>query len=238
MAAMARAVWRSVGELTLSTLKHHSGYELVVVGHSLGAGTAGLLTILLYSLRQAPQAALPPPPPAAVRIRGFCFAPPPVFAPFSAAPPGAIDAISAFVYADDCVPFLSVRAGREMFAAMHGIDEVARTMASTEVLLTAAGRSPASDELATQAYERVATLADLNAAPELLMPAATFLWMRSTSMGAFDVVECNTTAVAEAVIGGIPLGVKMLADHMTDKYETALDTLVNREPLDAVRKAA
>jgi hypothetical protein len=39
------------------------------------------------------------------------------------------------------------------------------------------------------------------------------------------VLECDTVAVADAVLGGIHLSVQMLADHMTDKYEGALGAL-------------
>ena len=79
--------------LTLSIHPFHSlliflaaenpGFSLVVCGHSLGAGTASLLTMLL--LRDQDDAALPAPLQSA-DIRAFCYAPPPTFGPLNSIP--------------------------------------------------------------------------------------------------------------------------------------------------------
>ena len=126
MAAMARVVWTAAGVAVVDALRKEPSFELIVTGHSLGAGTSGLLTLMLYHLRKHPDEALPPPPPAETAVRCFAFAPPPVFMPLSKAPPGSLDAVNAFVYNCDCVPFISVRAGREMFAATHALDDSCR----------------------------------------------------------------------------------------------------------------
>ena len=100
-------------------------------------------------------------------------------------------------------------------------------------MLAVVAQAPPPAELAELGQERVRLLSDLSASPELLIPAATFTWMRPSSGatpaggGCYDAVACDTAKVAESVLGGIPLGVRMIADHMTAAYEAALDALSN-----------
>ena len=160
--------------------------------------------------------------------------------PLSKAPPGSLDAVNAFVYNCDCVPFLSVRAGREMFAAMHALDDNCREHlvgadaaagSSSHGALTktiakvAFGKAEVPEAMVALARERVAKLPVLEAAPELLIPSKRVTWMRPDSAGGFDGQVCDTERLAEAVLGGVPLGVSMLTDHMTDNYERALNKL-------------
>ena len=116
-----------------------------------------------------------------------------------------------------------------MFAAMHGIDEAsgAALGSATEVMRVAAGRAPPPAELRDKAKLCVAKLPELDAAPELCIPARRVTWMRplKTAAGAFDALVCDTAQLAEAVLGGVPLGASMLSDHMTDNYERSLDAL-------------
>lgn len=240
MAAMARVVWTAAGVAVVDALRKEPSFELIVTGHSLGAGTSGLLTLMLYHLRKHPDEALPPPPPAETAVRCFAFAPPPVFMPLSKAPPGSLDAVNAFVYNCDCVPFISVRAGREMFAAMHALDDSCREHlagadaaagSSSHGALTktiakvAFGKAEVPEAMVALARERVAKLPVLEGAPELLIPSKRVTWMRPDSAGGFDGQVCDTERLAEAVLGGVPLGISMLTDHMTDNYERALNKL-------------
>jgi len=55
MATMAERLWQVAGPAIVKTLKDHPNYNLVVTGHSLGAGTASLLTILLKQQQQQQQ---------------------------------------------------------------------------------------------------------------------------------------------------------------------------------------
>ena len=127
MARMARNVWAAAGPAVVEQLASHEGYGLVICGHSLGAGVAALLTLYLYEERakrssRSSAATHSPIPSQATRIRCFAFACPPVYAPLSSAPPGSLDAVAAFVGGVDCVPTLSVAAGRLLFAQLHTLD--------------------------------------------------------------------------------------------------------------------
>jgi len=92
------------------------GYGLLVTGHSLGAGTAALVTRLLS--KEAPGWEAAPP-----SIRCVCFAPPPVLDTPTAL---ASSSITSIVCNDDCVPRLSLQnMGRlSMLAAGRTVDEV------------------------------------------------------------------------------------------------------------------
>lgn len=116
LARMAQALWREAAPTINAALEKYDDYSLVITGHSLGAGIAGLLTILLYHLRTSSEArtaffpALPPLFADQVPIKSFAYGPPPVFAPLGRAPRGALSNIHIFVLDRDCVPFVSVRA--------------------------------------------------------------------------------------------------------------------------------
>ena len=242
MARMAQAVWRAAGVDVNAALDENDDYSLVVTGHSIGGGAAGLIQILLYHLRATKDAhltaffpRLPPPPDTDVTIRCFAFAPPPVFTPLVKAPHGSLANASAFVHARDCVPFLSVRAGRQLFAALHAVDEE-----HTSFLPDAASRAqvvqggaPPPQGLVTLAGKRVAKLPEIDKAPELLMPASSFVWIRSAALDfgdAADAVSCDTTAAADAVLGGVPVAAQMLTDHQAPSYEAALAAMALATP--------
>ena len=78
----------------LQTIAQNPQYQVVVIGHSLGAGTAALLTLLLKNEL-----------PCSVRLRCLAFAPPCVLSPNLAK--GCEGLIDSFILGNDCVPRLS-----------------------------------------------------------------------------------------------------------------------------------
>lgn len=53
MLLAAKQKFKDLMPLLLETLKRNPGYGLIIVGHSLGAGTAALLSALIYSGKSA-----------------------------------------------------------------------------------------------------------------------------------------------------------------------------------------
>ena len=121
MSEVATKMWELTKDKILAKLEElPADYELVITGHSLGAGVATLLTILLYHEKCFPKKQ---------RIRCFAFAPPPTFYPLSAAPE-AVNATTAYIHGDDTVPFLSVYHLRRFFKSMAALKEATRGMST------------------------------------------------------------------------------------------------------------
>eukprot|EP00012_Vannella_robusta_P001346 CAMPEP_0206184206 /NCGR_PEP_ID=MMETSP0166-20121206/1085_1 /ASSEMBLY_ACC=CAM_ASM_000260 /TAXON_ID=95228 /ORGANISM="Vannella robusta, Strain DIVA3 518/3/11/1/6" /LENGTH=220 /DNA_ID=CAMNT_0053599187 /DNA_START=119 /DNA_END=778 /DNA_ORIENTATION=+ len=78
----------------LQAIAKHHGYSVVIIGHSLGAGTAALLTLLLKNEI-----------PCSTPLRCYAYAPPCVLSPQLAKSSESM--ISSFVLGNDCVPRLS-----------------------------------------------------------------------------------------------------------------------------------
>ncbi|CAM9575475.1 unnamed protein product [Pylaiella littoralis] len=134
----ALRVWRGVQEQVEKQLKEHSDYKLVLTGHSLGAGTAILLKILLE--RNAKEALkgstkssedgktkveLAPAKlnvGRSVRVECYAFAPPPVFS----APIGAPWAqyVYSFVNGADCVPTMSLGSVYALCRTIQNVDKL------------------------------------------------------------------------------------------------------------------
>jgi hypothetical protein len=77
VATMAERVWTVAGPKVQTVLEENPGYELILTGHSLGAGAACLVTILVQNKRLLPKDQ---------KIRCFAYASPPVFTPLEFAP--------------------------------------------------------------------------------------------------------------------------------------------------------
>eukprot|EP00931_Biecheleriopsis_adriatica_P065890 TRINITY_DN40340_c0_g1_i1.p1 TRINITY_DN40340_c0_g1~~TRINITY_DN40340_c0_g1_i1.p1 ORF type:complete len:505 (+),score=80.14 TRINITY_DN40340_c0_g1_i1:119-1516(+) len=97
MLVSARAVLDKTRQTLNDTLNANSGFTLVVTGHSLGAGTAILCSILLTANQLS----------ARPRIRCFAYAPPPVVSPLNAAAVKAVE-IHSFINRVDVVPRASL----------------------------------------------------------------------------------------------------------------------------------
>ncbi|CAE7476289.1 DAGLA [Symbiodinium pilosum] len=97
MLASARAVLERTRPALNEALRENPGYSLVVTGHSLGAGTAILCTVLL-SVAQLD---------SRPRLTCFAFAPPPVVGPLSTRSLSALE-IHSFINRADVVPRASL----------------------------------------------------------------------------------------------------------------------------------
>ncbi|CAM9535125.1 unnamed protein product [Scytosiphon promiscuus] len=136
----ATRVWKGVQGEVESQLKKHGDYKLVLTGHSLGAGTAILLKLLLaYEARQAskggaggkskgnekgdakiaPTGKLDVGRP--VRVECYAFAPPPVF---SAVGAEWIRDTYSFVNGADCVPTMSMGSLYDLCRTIRNVDQL------------------------------------------------------------------------------------------------------------------
>lgn len=115
MAQQAVAIWKTAGPTIRHLLQEHSDYKLVLTGHSLGAGTACLLHVMLQE-----DALLP----LERTVQCVAFASPPVFygAQISPRLARALASCVHIYHQDDCVPFLSLDSVHHLLAALAAVD--------------------------------------------------------------------------------------------------------------------
>ncbi|KAI0772559.1 alpha/beta-hydrolase [Trametes elegans] len=97
-------------------LRKNKGYSLVLCGHSLGAGVAGLLALMWASpsTRLTHRASGLP---VNRQVTAYCFAPPCLVSPRLSAKAGASGLITSFVYGHDIVSRLSLGSVRDLTRA-------------------------------------------------------------------------------------------------------------------------
>jgi hypothetical protein len=241
MANAAEKIWDEAKGTIAKLLDENPGYELILTGHSLGAGAATLLNILLHeNSREKVDGRT---------IRCFAYASPPVFAGTVAKQ--ASDACINYIHDTDIVPFLSVDSVRRIFAALHAVEKsnlgtwirVLIMWGSTEVITP-------------QTLLRVESalhdpLPAKEGAPELLIPARTNVWMRCKKLdnprdvdtndlveyidakSLVEFIEFNHSTPSDFVLVdstklarmGISLDPLMVTSHFANEYESALHNL-------------
>lgn len=217
MANMAESVWDAAGDIILELLDQHSGYELILTGHSLGAGTASLLNILCHSNGGRLVGGRP--------VRCFAYAAPPVFTPVDLVPKAAKSCIN-YIHGRDAVPFLSVDSVRRLFAALAAVER--RDLTWTERVKISAGLQPPDEQLLQLVHQASASRPiPRTMAPQLEIPTRTNYWVCCTPDGStFDAKRCDSRKLASL---GILVHVNMLQDHFPSRYEDALYHLVEEE---------
>jgi hypothetical protein len=237
MATMAERVWAAAGPTVQDMLRQHDGYELIVTGHSLGAGTACLLMVLLESKRYLPKTQ---------PRRCFAYAAPPVFTPLEFVPQ-TVQATTCFVHENDAIPFLSVNTVRQLFQQIRAVDDTARhDMTRRQRYQVLLGLLPPPSKLieSVRHAERIA-LTPKEGAPVLHIPANTVLWLQKQRQHGKTKIkdgpqqddtqnnddDYNKDYVYQVwrprdmTTLGIRVNPDMLLDHFPPRYEHALDHL-------------
>ena len=107
-------------------LEKFPGYKLRVTGHSLGAGTAELITMILLSSTNEDREWL-----SKIDIKCVALAPPPVYRPedgMSFLEKNVQKNILIFVNGNDCVPRLSLANCAWLLAALRAVDNINLTV--------------------------------------------------------------------------------------------------------------
>jgi Lipase (class 3) len=201
MANMAERVWQVAGPIVKELLKKNDGYDLILTGHSLGAGVACLLNILLHE-NDSDNPGLLHVDGQPVKVQCFAYASPPVFAPkvqhenldfdtspSNAAPTGTLlelpkAALSCtnFIHEMDVVPFLSVDSIRHFFNCVAVLEEHHSrqqwwSLSSSSWLLPTRDFGRHSALLDAVQRARTERLRTKPGAPLMAIPAATNVWV-------------------------------------------------------------
>jgi len=225
-------LWEYVKEKIVSLLKANPGYDLVITGHSLGAGAAGLLALKLKSERLLAKA---DPALEDVDIRCFAFAPPPVYLcenDKKSVMDDAMKSTYAFIHENDCVPFCSTDSIRRIARVVDDVD------AATNVIegpLMAIGKKDITPEIKDKVFDE----SELPFAPDaekLAIPAPYAIWMRHVNVDEYgrpmyNAMFCRPQGEnGEAGTNDLNLMIDkdMIPDHMNPKYERAITSIAEQ----------
>ncbi|KAL3929876.1 MAG: hypothetical protein SGBAC_012016 [Bacillariaceae sp.] len=212
MASMSERVWENAGPIIIKLLDENPGYEFIVTGHSLGAGTACLLTILVQhnKLVSAP-------------TRCFAYASPPVFKPLDAVPD--MNAITNFVHNNDVVPFLSIYSVRNLLSQVRSIHSFAHSKLSYQSRFRMfMGWKKLTPEIMKHHGEWKPYELTLEGAPELQAPAAKTIWLHEKREGFYD-WECYFPEELLEHYSNVRVHPEMLTDHFAPSYEFGFEHL-------------
>lgn len=209
---MAERVWEAAGPTVLSMLKKHEDYGFVVTGHSLGAGTACLVNILVRNEKAGGIKGR--------RMRCFAYAPPPCFTPLERVPDAVRDCTS-YVHENDAIPSLSIDSVRHFFSSIGVIERYSQKTKHWPQLKVSWGfAEPDSALLRDVRKATKKRLMPKKGAPILVIPSASVLWMREKGdTGQYDTKVCDPRKMATL---GIFVTPNMLQDHFPPTYEHAL----------------
>lgn len=213
-----------------NALKHNKGYELILTGHSLGAGVACLVNIKCHVDSIFP----------ATKIRCFGFASPPAYAAndgtmnfTSLRVQRAINNTTCYLHEDDCVPFLSADSVRRLAYVINKLHTEDHNLNFFDRRRMAAGWLPPTESIVkviTDGAKYTPSL-DVSGAIRLHVPAKTVLWMYKTTRAdgkgvaalidpeGFSAQYSDPSKLAKL---NILLSPDMISDHMPALYEKAL----------------
>jgi len=217
MAHMARAVWRKAeASVKDKFFQFPEGYSLVITGHSLGAGVACLITIMLDYEKILP---------SDIPVKCMAFAPPPVFYPLEAAQQ-AVQQTTAYVHQYDVVPSLSCNALRRLLKAVVAYDQ--RELSTYERIRIEYGYDEPPEEIVSAVREASKeTLTEKDGAPWLAIPAKCIVWLeQNEDSKEYSTVLLDPLQYSQRLVDLTP---DMINDHYTNVYEAALHSVISGE---------
>jgi Lipase (class 3) len=190
---MAERLWDANEEMILNLFHQYPSYELVIVGHSLGAGTASLLNMLCHynpTLIEHRH-----------KIKCVVFACPPVYTPISSSSiqtssvslssseldgyrhrtnensERAMASCINFIHENDCVPFLSVDSVRHLCYSIKVIEDM-NLRWNQRIRIITQYEKPDIDVISSIQRTNAMRLQPLPGAPVLIIPASVNVWMK------------------------------------------------------------
>mmetsp|Transcript_9891 Transcript_9891/g.14582 ORF Transcript_9891/g.14582 Transcript_9891/m.14582 type:complete len:554 (-) Transcript_9891:92-1753(-) len=221
MAFMAERTWNESRPHIEQALSRNKGYTLVLTGHSLGAGVAWLVHMLVPSSFSSS------------RNRCFVYGCPPVFSPLELVPKHVVDSTTCYIHGDDTVPFLSMTSVRKLVDDIQYIKERKYQHSFLRRLLPfRIFQSFSQEKEETSNNNRLlhgnTKITPKRGSPLLIVPASTIVWTKQKATSRenstnqepeFDYKLCDPAKLARL---GISLSKRAMADHALAIYEEAL----------------
>ncbi|GAM22545.1 hypothetical protein SAMD00019534_057200 [Acytostelium subglobosum LB1] len=211
----ARNKFNELSSLLVQQLDEHPGYRLVPVGHSLGAGTAALFTLLFHA--EYPD--LP--------IHCYAFAPPCVTSFEMALDESTKRLITSFVLNDDMIPRLSYQSLEHLKTMVCSLLESNTNLIQKSFQILAAGNT-----LGEEMTNKIAGF--LRVSREVNIVATKSILSESTMLPPGDIYRIYKMEQRDkhhvmersnpALFGEIIISSTLLTDHFPDNYENALSS--------------
>jgi len=217
----ARNLSIALSDRTKEALEANPGYSVVIVGHSLGAGSTGLLALLWLS----------DPYFVSRGLRAYAYAPPPVFSEdFS---PYVRPAVMSCVLGSDLVARLCYGTIKDLVFIMREFSEREQrrgVIRASEIAASSIyGKKKSSADLIT-IYNEMLPILDT---PKLILPGFIYQMYDTIRNYEASFLKKDRRFVGEfahpSYYSQIVFAKTLLSDHMPDLYETALKALVFHE---------
>jgi len=210
----AKRILSKVADEIVSSLAQNPGYNLVITGHSLGAGTAELITLDLmlgdHSYLLSKDTA----------VSCIALAPPPVYRSVTVMSAHVTDAIEIYINNYDCVPRLSLGSIAHLLASMRAVDSLGLTL--TEQLSILAGRSDENVQKNVGRLMVAVKQARQYKFPMLEHPGRIFHAMRAPGKEKQQIIY---PAKSKTFTGALLLLENMIVDHLHTSYEETLQNV-------------
>jgi len=214
----ARQLYKDLTPILLEALKKHDGYTLTLVGHSLGAGTASLFTILMYSEYNIP-------------VHCYAFASPPVVSLDLAKRVQSYGIVTSIVLNDDFVCRVSYGSLEDLKQViLHILNQQDSNVKRLFQFLSAGNNLGETVTRKLSDYFQCAPRPDLRTKNIFLTPrlypvgSVYHIFNSENKRGLtakYDVIEESDPSL----FGDIIISPTMFIDHMPDAYESALESL-------------
>ena len=225
MAEMADAVWNESGAFLKDLLneEEHKNYDLIITGHSLGAGTACLVHLKVHVEGLIVSN-------ANRRVLCFGFAPPPTFYwdvtnSNCEAIERAVEHSVCYIHDFDCVPHLSVATIRRLATLLDVVDNYNEKVWFWNRALIFWGWKPVPKELVdivTNAQKEMENNKERCTDCKMIIPAKVVVWCKKID-DKFEAIPCCPRAISDM---NIFVCEDMVAHHLPEQYEDSFDAIL------------
>ena len=208
---------RNVLDIITESIEKYPSYSLTITGHSLGAGTAELITMLLLDRNLIPDT---------TKVQCIALAPPPIFRSQNPLPPKISSAIKIYVNRHDCVPRLSLASVARIMAEVSAVDQLGIKLKQQLKILKG------DDDENMQKIIEVLKYVDQDSLPYLEHPSETLHHIRFDEGNESDkkhkIFLSHSTKFSKSIL----LLDSMVADHMDYTYGKVLQNLAQHSSIE------